>query len=95
MGERRKDKIKANAYFCRINPLSLMEVLTRVVQQYDNADDALAFLVKCEPKLKSNDVAVALCWITKGEIIITKKQDVRATKVISFKITLVLLLEWQ
>jgi len=69
--------------FCRINCLSLMELLTKVVEQYENADEALAFLTNCEPKLKSNDVAVALCMITKGDILISKKHDVRATKVSS------------
>ncbi|OXA59758.1 26S proteasome non-ATPase regulatory subunit 13 [Folsomia candida] len=64
----------------RINPLSLMEMLAIIVRQIEDADEAIEFLAKAEPKLKSSDVAVALCLITKGEVVLGKKKDTKLAK---------------
>lgn len=58
-----------------------MEMLVVIVKQLDDADKALEFLTKAEPKLKVNEVAVALCWITKGEVVLEKKKDTKLAKV--------------
>jgi hypothetical protein len=58
-----------------------MEMLEKVVKQFDNPDEALVFLGKIEPKIKANDVAVALCNITKGDIALAKKKDDKLAKV--------------
>jgi len=64
----------------RINPLALMEILALVVVQIKDAEQAVEFLTKAEPKIKANPVALALCWITKGQVVLSRKGDVRLAK---------------
>lgn len=59
-----------------------MEMLAIIVRQIEDADEAIEFLAKAEPKLKSSDVAVALCLITKGEVVLGKKKDTKLAKVL-------------
>jgi hypothetical protein len=58
-------------------------MLVIIVKQLEDPDKALEFLAKAEPKLKGNDVALALCWLTKGEVALEKKKDILLTKVTS------------
>ncbi|CAL8110820.1 unnamed protein product [Orchesella dallaii] len=66
----------------RINCLSLMELCTKVVAQYDKPEDALLFLERCESRVRSNPVAFALHKIVKGSIKLEKQHDEAGTKVI-------------
>jgi len=66
----------------RMNPLSLMEIMTLVTKQYQNPEEALSFLDKTEPKVKASKEAVALCKITKGQIKLLQLNDNPGTKVI-------------
>lgn len=61
-------KYKNNPYVVnfRINPLSLVEIIAYVVNQYNNKKDAIAFLEKVEAKVKMNDEALALCKVSKS-----------------------------
>jgi 26S proteasome regulatory subunit N9 len=51
----------------RINPLSYMELIVFITKQMES-EEAIAFLDKCEPKVKGNKEATALCQLTKGQI---------------------------
>lgn len=48
----------------RINPLSLVEIIAHIVEQYVNKRDAVTFLEKVETKVKMNDEALALCKVS-------------------------------
>lgn len=63
----------------RINPLSLMELVVLIIKQM-TSEEALAFLDKCEPKVKVNKEATALCLLTKGEIKLLQENNIEATK---------------
>lgn len=52
----------------KINPLSLVEILAHVIQQFEHKQQALGFLRKTEMKVKSNIEAVALCKVLIGQI---------------------------
>uniref|UniRef100_A0A6P7GSD6 26S proteasome non-ATPase regulatory subunit 13 n=1 Tax=Diabrotica virgifera virgifera TaxID=50390 RepID=A0A6P7GSD6_DIAVI len=64
----------------KINPLSLVEIVAIVVQQFKNPKDAVAFLEKTEPKVKINSDAQNLCKVLAGQIYIEKLNDLDATK---------------
>ncbi|XP_072392949.1 26S proteasome non-ATPase regulatory subunit 13 [Diabrotica undecimpunctata] len=64
----------------KINPLSLVEIVAIVVQQFKNPKDAVAFLEKTEPKVKINADAQNLCKVLAGQIYIEKLNDLDATK---------------
>ena len=57
-----------------------MELCVLVSAQM-SPDEALEFLDKIEPKLKSSREAQALCRLSKGEIKLLKQNDVQAAKV--------------
>ncbi|GBP73727.1 26S proteasome non-ATPase regulatory subunit 13 [Eumeta japonica] len=64
----------------KINPLSLMEIVAHVVQQYSDKKEAIAFLEKLEPKVKINDEALALCKVLQGQIHLEHLNDLDATE---------------
>ncbi|XP_076242529.1 regulatory particle non-ATPase 9 [Calliopsis andreniformis] len=64
----------------KINPLSLVEILAYVIQQFQNKQEAIAFLEKTEPKVKSSNEAVALCKVLMGQILLDKLNDQEKTK---------------
>ncbi|XP_056639649.1 26S proteasome non-ATPase regulatory subunit 13 [Diorhabda sublineata] len=64
----------------KINPLSLVEIVAVVVQQFKEPKDAIAFLQKTEPKVKVNPDAQNLCKVLAGQIYIEKLNDLDATK---------------
>lgn len=67
----------------RINPLSLVEILAHVIQQFQDKQEAITFLEKTESKIKNNNEAVALCKVLSGQILLDKLNDQdRAKKVI-------------
>lgn len=48
-------------FFYRINPLSLVEIIAIVIEQFKDPKEAVAFLEKTEPKVKINPDAQNLC----------------------------------
>lgn len=64
----------------KINPLSLVEILAFVVQQYTDWKEAVSFLEKMEVKVKGCEDAVMLCKVLAGQILLEKLSDTVATK---------------
>ncbi|KYN03284.1 PREDICTED: 26S proteasome non-ATPase regulatory subunit 13 [Cyphomyrmex costatus] len=64
----------------KINPLSLVEILAHVVPQLQDNQDAIKFLEKTETKVQSNNEAVALCKVLKGQILLDKLNNQEQAK---------------
>ncbi|KAK9876045.1 hypothetical protein WA026_011155 [Henosepilachna vigintioctopunctata] len=64
----------------KINPLSLVEIVAISIEQFKNAQDAIAFLEKTEPKVKINPDAQNLCKVLIGQIQLEKLNNLEATK---------------
>ncbi|XP_068621921.1 26S proteasome non-ATPase regulatory subunit 13 [Battus philenor] len=64
----------------KINPLSLVEIIAHVVQQFTDKKEAIAFLEKIEAKVKMNDEALALCKVLQGQIYLEQLNDLDATE---------------
>ncbi|XP_034186445.1 regulatory particle non-ATPase 9 isoform X1 [Osmia lignaria lignaria] len=64
----------------KINPLSLVEILAHVVQQFQDKQEAIKFLEKSETKVKSNNEAVALCKVLIGQILLEKLNNQEQAK---------------
>ncbi|KAJ8956397.1 hypothetical protein NQ318_015135 [Aromia moschata] len=64
----------------KINPLSLVEIVAIVVEQYKDPKEAIAFLEKTEPKVKINPDAQNLCKVLAGQLYLDKLTDLDATK---------------
>jgi hypothetical protein len=58
-----------------------MELCVKIIVQM-NAEEALAFLDKIEPKLKGSKEAQALCRLCKGDIQLIRQKDVQSAKVL-------------
>ncbi|XP_078051217.1 regulatory particle non-ATPase 9 [Augochlora pura] len=55
----------------KLNPLSLVEILSHVIQQFEDKE-AIEFLKKAEAKVKISNEAVALCKVLIGQIWLDK-----------------------
>ncbi|CAK1592818.1 unnamed protein product [Parnassius mnemosyne] len=64
----------------KINPLSLVEIIAHVVQQFTDKKEAIAFLEKVEAKVKMNAEALALCKVLQGQIYLEQLVDMDATE---------------
>ncbi|XP_050358591.1 26S proteasome non-ATPase regulatory subunit 13 [Nymphalis io] len=64
----------------KINPLSLVEIVAHIIQQYTDKKEAIAFLQKVETKVKMNDEALALCKVLQGQIYLENLNDLDATE---------------
>ncbi|XP_014474049.1 PREDICTED: 26S proteasome non-ATPase regulatory subunit 13 [Dinoponera quadriceps] len=64
----------------KINPLSLVEILAHVIQQFQDKQEAIKFLEKTEAKVQSNNEAVALCKVLKGQILLDKLNNQEQAK---------------
>ncbi|KAK2580072.1 hypothetical protein KPH14_012355 [Odynerus spinipes] len=64
----------------KINPLSLVEILAHVIQQFQDKQEAIKFLEKTESKVKSNNEAVALCKVLIGQILLDKLNNQEQAK---------------
>ncbi|KAL6433126.1 hypothetical protein ACFW04_006407 [Cataglyphis niger] len=64
----------------KINPLSLVEILAHVIQQFQDKQDAIKFLEKTETKVQSNNEAIALCKVLKGQILLDKLNNQEQAK---------------
>jgi len=57
-----------------------VEILAHVVQQLQDNQDAIKFLEKTEAKVQSNNEAVALCKVLKGQILLDKLNNQEQAK---------------
>lgn len=57
-----------------------MEIIALVVDQLKNKEEAIKFLEKTEPKVKSNNEALALCKVLTGQIWLDKLNNQENTK---------------
>ncbi|XP_043521541.1 26S proteasome non-ATPase regulatory subunit 13 [Frieseomelitta varia] len=64
----------------KINPLSLVEILAYVIQQFQDKQEAIKFLEKTESKIKSSNEAVALCKVLTGQILLEKLNNQEQAK---------------
>ncbi|KAL1502084.1 hypothetical protein ABEB36_007282 [Hypothenemus hampei] len=64
----------------KINPLSLVEIIAIVIEQFKDHKEAIVFLEKTEPKVKVNPDAQNLCKVLAGQLYLEKLQDLEATK---------------
>ncbi|XP_050316167.1 26S proteasome non-ATPase regulatory subunit 13 isoform X2 [Anthonomus grandis grandis] len=64
----------------KINPLSLVEIVAIVIEQFKEPKEAIAFLEKTEPKVKISSDAQNLCKVLAGQIYLEKLNDLEATK---------------
>ncbi|CAK9831550.1 26S proteasome non-ATPase regulatory subunit 13 [Anthophora retusa] len=64
----------------KINPLSLVEILAYVIQQFQDKQEAITFLEKTEAKVKSSNEAVALCKVFIGQILLEKLNNQEEAK---------------
>ncbi|XP_031827513.1 regulatory particle non-ATPase 9 [Nomia melanderi] len=64
----------------KINPLSLVEILAAVIQQFQDKQEAIKFLEKTESKVKSCNEAVALCKVLIGQILLDKLNNQEQAK---------------
>ncbi|CAG9135074.1 unnamed protein product [Plutella xylostella] len=64
----------------KINPLSLVEIVAVIVEQYKDKKEAIAFLEKIEQKVKINDEATALCKVLQGQIYLEQLNDLDSTE---------------
>lgn len=76
---------RVHSLFClifplRINPLSLVEIMAHVIQQFQDKQEAIKFLEKTESKVKSNNEAVALCKVLIGQILLDKLNNQELAK---------------
>lgn len=64
----------------KVNPLSLVEIVAFVIEQYKDKKDAVEFLKKIEQKVKINSDAQSLCKVLQGQIYLEKLNDLENTK---------------
>ncbi|KAG7214137.1 hypothetical protein KM043_001491 [Ampulex compressa] len=64
----------------KINPLSLVEIVAHVIQQFSDKQEAIKFLDKIEAKVKSSNEAVALCKVLTGQILLDKLNEQEQAK---------------
>ncbi|XP_076643085.1 regulatory particle non-ATPase 9 [Halictus rubicundus] len=64
----------------KLNPLSLVEILSHVIQQFQDKQGAIKFLEKIELKVKSSNEAVALCKVFIGQILLDKLNNQEEAK---------------
>lgn len=64
----------------KINPLSLVEILAHVIEQYPDKREAIKFLEATEPKVEKNNEAVSLCKVLEGQLLLDKLNDQEKTK---------------
>ena len=69
-------------FFCRLNPLSLVDICTPVVNRFDDAEEALQFLEKIGDKVKANTEAFVMTRVLIGRLHLTQFKNVVKTKAI-------------
>ena len=66
--------------FYRLNPLSLVQICTPILEQFQDKDEALKFIEKIGEKVKSNPEAFALTKVLQGKIQLDCFNNVEKTK---------------
>ena len=69
-------------FFCRLNPLSLVDICTPVVNRFDDAEEALQFLEKIGDKVKANTEAFVMTRVLIGRLHLTQFKNVVKTKAV-------------
>ncbi|KAF7286681.1 regulatory particle non-ATPase 9 [Rhynchophorus ferrugineus] len=64
----------------KINPLSLVEIIAIIIEQFKVPNEAITFLEKTEPKVKISPDAQNLCKVLAGQIYLEKLNNLEATK---------------
>ena len=67
--------------FYRLNPLSLVQICTPILERFQDKDEALKFVEKIGEKVKSNPEAFALTKVLQGKIQLDCFNNVEKTKV--------------
>ena len=67
--------------FYRLNPLSLVQICTPILERFQDKDEALKFIEKIGEKVKSNSEAFALTKVLQGKIQLDCFNNVEKTKV--------------
>ena len=67
-------------YFFRLNPLSLVDICTPVVNRFEDAEEALQFLEKIGDKVKANTEAFVMTRVLIGKLQLLQFKDVPKTK---------------
>ena len=66
--------------FCRLNPLSLVDICTPVVNRFEDAEEALQFLEKIGDKVKANTEAFVMTRVLVGRLQLSQFKDNTKTK---------------
>jgi len=66
----------------KLNPLSLVDICTPIVNRFDNAEEALQFLEKIGDKVKANTEAFVMTRVLIGKLQLLQFKDVAKTKAI-------------
>ena len=66
----------------RLNPLSLVDICTPIVNRFDDAEEALQFLEKIGDKVKANTEAFVMTRVLIGKLQLLQFKDVAKTKAI-------------
>ncbi|XP_076277572.1 regulatory particle non-ATPase 9 [Lasioglossum baleicum] len=64
----------------KLNPLSLVEILSHVIQQFRDKEGAIKFMKEIEVKVKSSNEASALCKVFIGQILLDKLNNQEEAK---------------
>ena len=67
-------------YSFRLNPLSLVDICTPVVNRFEDAEEALQFLEKIGDKVKANTEAFVMTRVLIGKLQLLQFKDVPKTK---------------
>ena len=65
-----------------MNPLSLVDICTPIVNRFDDAEEALQFLEKIGDKVKANTEAFVMTRVLIGKLQLLQFKDVAKTKAI-------------
>lgn len=66
----------------KLNPLSLVDMCTPIVNRFEDAEDALQFLEKIGDKVKANTAAFVMTRVLVGKLQLTHFKDMTKTKAI-------------
>lgn len=64
----------------KINPLSLVQICTPIINQFKNKDDAAQFVDKLQEKVKANPEALVMTKVLQGKIQLECYQNIEKTK---------------
>ena len=68
--------------YCRLNPLSLVEICTPIANRFEKPGEALEFLEKIGDKVKANTEAFVMTRVLIGKLQLLQFKDIPKTKTI-------------